>query len=280
MTETTTALDGGAITGWAAGVPFTALPPAGGAGEPAPLVVTWHMMDAPRSDAAFAAALPLAAVPAWRVHLGMPWVGRRPRDGGYEEALADPMLGYVEPVVQQATDEFPAALDALREMFAFRDGPIGVVGASLGGNVALDVVARLPVEVAAVALVNPAIRARTAVEVFTAAAGTTYDWSETALTAADRLDFVAQAGLVSARRPAPAVLLVSGALDYPNSRADADALVTALQAEYQEPDRVRLTTIEGLDHPLAERPGLEPAPQLPLAKVVDRVVGDWLCAHL
>ena len=36
------------IIGTAAGVPFTALPPAGSG--PAPLVVTWHMMDAPCTD--------------------------------------------------------------------------------------------------------------------------------------------------------------------------------------------------------------------------------------
>jgi hypothetical protein len=51
-----------AIIGTAAGVPFTALSPPGGG--LAPLVVTWHMMDAPCTDAAFAAALPLSGVAA------------------------------------------------------------------------------------------------------------------------------------------------------------------------------------------------------------------------
>src|SRR4051794_16105062 len=51
------------ITGTAAGVPFTALPPAGAVDGPAPLIVTWHMLDAPRTDAAFAAALPMTGVP-------------------------------------------------------------------------------------------------------------------------------------------------------------------------------------------------------------------------
>src|ERR671914_2363759 len=70
------------ITGTAAGVPFTALPPADGG--PAPLILTWHMLDAPRSDAAFAAALPMNDVPAWRVHLGMPMCGARMVDGRTE----------------------------------------------------------------------------------------------------------------------------------------------------------------------------------------------------
>src|SRR5689334_2562714 len=90
------------ITGWAAGVPFTALPPAGA--EPvAPLVVAWHLMDPPRSDAAFAAALPLTGVPAWRVYLGLPTVGRRPVEGAFEAAQSDPMLRFVDPLVRQAT---------------------------------------------------------------------------------------------------------------------------------------------------------------------------------
>ncbi|WP_285509817.1 hypothetical protein [Actinokineospora sp. NBRC 105648] len=37
-------------TGTAAGAPFTALPPANGGA--AALIVTWHMMDPPRSNAA------------------------------------------------------------------------------------------------------------------------------------------------------------------------------------------------------------------------------------
>ena len=52
------------ITGTAAGVPFTALPPTTTIDGPAPLIVTWHMLDAPRTDAAFAAALPMIGVPA------------------------------------------------------------------------------------------------------------------------------------------------------------------------------------------------------------------------
>lgn len=73
------------ITGTAAGVPFTALPPADDG--PAPLLLTWHMLDAPRSDAAFAAVLPLHDLPAWRVHLGMPMCGARMVDGRMDAGL-------------------------------------------------------------------------------------------------------------------------------------------------------------------------------------------------
>src|SRR3954454_17224009 len=141
-----------AIIGTAAGVPFTALPPAGGG--PAPLVVTWQMMDAPCTDAAFAAALPLAGVAAWRVHLGLPWCGARSYPEGYELSRRDPMMLYVDPVVRQAAEEFPAALAALRKQFPLADGPVGIVGGSLGGAVALSVTASGAVPVAALALVN------------------------------------------------------------------------------------------------------------------------------
>jgi dienelactone hydrolase len=275
-----TASGTGAITGWAAGVPFTALPPGGDPAAPAPLVLTWHMMDAPRSDAAFAVALPLTGVPAWRVHLGMPMVGRRPVEGAYEEALADPMLRYVGPVVDQAADELPAVLDELRDRFPLTAGPIGVVGGSLGGTVALNVLARQPVPVAAAALVNPAIRARTVVAIFTEAAGTEYVWDDNSRPAADRLDFVANAALITGRDPQPALLVVSGELDYPISRTDARELMNELRSGYADADRIQMTTIPGLDHPIAARDETEPAKQIPLAKLVDAAITDWFGKHL
>src|SRR3977135_4737100 len=70
------------ITGQAAGVPFVAAPPANGARASAPVVVAWHLMDPPRSEAAFAAALPLDGLDAWRIYLGLPMHGSRlPSDG-------------------------------------------------------------------------------------------------------------------------------------------------------------------------------------------------------
>jgi hypothetical protein len=56
----------------AAGVPFVAVPPETGPRPAAPAVVAWHLQDAPRTEAAFAAALPLAGLDAWRIYLGCP----------------------------------------------------------------------------------------------------------------------------------------------------------------------------------------------------------------
>jgi pimeloyl-ACP methyl ester carboxylesterase len=266
------------ITGIAAGVPFTALPPVGAG--PAPLLVTWHQMDSPCTNAAFAAALPLHEVPAWRVHLGMPLCGARSlpdRDAAFVELVRrDIVLAYIDPVVRQAADEFPAALAELRERLPVDDGPIGVVGSSLGGAVALRVLARREIPIAAAAVVNAGIRARSVVGLVEGVAGEPYRWHDESQRIADRLDFVARAEDVAG----PPVLVVSGELDFPDLRTDAAELAGALRERYAEPEHVRLVTIPGLAHPLAEPPGVEPAPQLPAAKAVDDVMTEWFLRHL
>ena len=272
------------ITGTAAGVPFTALPPTVPVEGAAPLVVTWHMMDAPCTDAAFAAALPMARVPAWRVHLGMPLCGARMLDGGMgavvELSRRDTIMAYLDPVVRQAVEEFPATLAEVRERLPMETGPIGLVGGSLGGAVALRVLAESPIPVAAAALVNPAVRARSVVGLVETVTGTPYPWTNTSTKAADDLDFVAHAADIAARRPQPPLLLVSGEQDFPALRTDAAELVDALREHYAEPEHVQLSTVVGLSHPLAERPGLVPAPQIPTAIVVDRAVTAWFVQHL
>lgn len=260
------------ITGTAAGVPFTALPPAGGGR--APLIVTWHMLDAPRTDAAFAAALPMAGVPAWRVHLGMPMCGARMVDGRVDAVLEligrDPLLAFLAPVVHQAADEFPAALAALRDQLPVDDAPVGVLGASLGGAVALEVLATGRTPVSAVALVNPAVRVRSVVGLFEA--GSPYPWTAEADKTADELDFVARTADLTVQPP---LLLVSGEQDHPALRADATALVESLRGRYAHPDDVELASVPDLPHALADEPGLEPAPQLPRAEVVDGILTRW-----
>ncbi|MFI5565250.1 alpha/beta hydrolase family protein [Amycolatopsis japonica] len=272
------------VTGTAAGVPFTVLPPSAEVSGPAPVVVAWHMIDAPRSDAAFAAALPLAGVPAWRVYLGMPLCGARMVDGGMdavvERAKRDAMLAYVDPFVRQAALEFPAALAELRERFGFDTSRTAVVGGSLGGAVALTILATREIPVRAAALINPAVRARSVVGLVEGMLDRPYPWNDEAEQAADQLDFVARSGEISARETQVPLLLVSGEDDYPSLRTDADDLVSALRERYARPDDVQLARVAGLAHPLAEEPGIEPAPQLPIAKLVDDTVAEWLVRHL
>ncbi|TDV55298.1 alpha/beta fold hydrolase [Actinophytocola oryzae] len=251
------------ISGVAAGVPFTALPPANG--EAGQLVVTWHMLDAPRTDAAFAAALPMTGVPAWRVHLGLPMCGARMVDGSMDAVVAltsgDPLRDLVDGLTRQALEEFPAALTALRATLPVTDGPIGILGGSLGGLVALRVLTS-GTPVAAAALVNPLVRARTYFEVIGREQPTA------AREPADELDFVARAAEL-----AMPLLVVSGEHDLPPFRADARALADAAP-------NAELRTVPGLGHPLAEEPGLERAPQRPTARVVDEALTEWFTRHL
>ena len=257
------------ITGTAAGVPFTALPPADSG--PAPLIVTWHMLDAPRSDSAFAAALPMNDLPAWRVHLGMPMCGARMVDGSTDAIVEllqkDPLMSVLHPFVQQATEEFPAALVSIRAQLPVHDGPVGVLGGSLGGAVALRILADTETPVFAGAVVNAAVRLRSVVDLFPG----DYPYDAESESVVDSLDFVAKADIIAGRAP---LLVVSGELDHPALRADALDLVAALG------DRAELLSVPGLAHPLADEPGIEPAPQLPLVREVDAGLTTWFRHHL
>jgi alpha-beta hydrolase superfamily lysophospholipase len=236
-------------------------------------VIAWHLLDAPCTDPAFAAALPLAEVPAWRVYLGLPLCGRRSAPNGQqaivELAREDIVLRYIDHLVRTAAGEFPAALAEIRARFDIADGPIAVVGGSMGGAVASLVLAEGTVPIAAAALLNAAIRARSVAEVVGSGMEIPYTWTDASRQAADRLDFVARAGDIAAS--GAAVLVVSGELDHPPLRADALELAAALDA--------KLLSVPGLDHALAQRPGIEPAPQIPNAKLIDGEVTHWFNEH-
>lgn len=261
-----------AVTGIAAGVPFLALPPAGTT-APAPAVVTWHLMDPPRSERAMAAALPMNGLGAWRVHLGMPMFGERAPEGGPDEffrlAAEDYVLNVAEPVTEQGAGELPAALAELRNRLPIADAPIGVVGGSAGATIALEVVARGEVPVAAAAVVSPVVQLAAAVGANERRFGVTYPWSDRSRAVADRFDFVRRAAELTAP-----VLLVTGEQDDAAFREPAAALQRALG----EPST--LVTIAGMEHALADEPGLDPAPQTPHAAAADAELTVWFRRHL
>lgn len=268
------------LTGTAAGVPYVALPPADGAGT-APLVLAWHLGSPPRSETAMAAALPLAGLAAWRVYLGLPMLGSRPPEGGLDEFFRlfreDVVLNVFEPVIRAATDEFPAALAELRERLPIGDGPLGLVGGSTGAWVAQSVLADTDLPVSTVALVSPAIRLESVVARYERLWDFTYPWGERSRAVAERLDFVARADELAARDAA--TLLVVGALDDAEGfREPAEQLREALAR--RSPERAKLIEIPGMGHPLAEEPGLEPAPQTAHAAEVDAAVARWFGRHL
>ncbi len=275
---------GNMITGTAAGVPFVVTPPAAARPDTAPAVLAWHLMDAPRTEAAFAAALPLAGLDAWRVYLGLPMSGSRLPEGGYEELMRlgyeDAVLNLQGPVTAQAAAEFPAALDELRGRLGLGGGPVGVLGGSVGAAVALLAVTDSDVAIDAAVLVNPLVQLRAAVEAMGRQFGVAYPWSEESLRVAERLDFVARAAEV-ALAGEPAVLLVVGEDDDPDGfQRPAGELRDALAKEYRDGDRVDLVSVPGMAHALAEEPGIEPAPQTRHAAAVDRHAVRWFRRYL
>jgi alpha-beta hydrolase superfamily lysophospholipase len=276
----------GPVSGVAAGVPYVALPPAGrpDGREPAPLIVAWHLNDPPRSAAAMASALPLSAVGAWRVYLDLPMHGRRQLPGGLEEFMRlgyqDAVLKAFEPQVSQATDEFPAVLAELRARLPVTDGPIGVMGASIGTLPAQLVMAGGAAQVSTAALISPVIQLAEVVAANERRFGVSYPWSEASRAVAARFDFVSRAREIAARDPQPAILLVTGAEDDPAFPLQAQRLHSELRQRYGDPGRVGLTTVPGMRHAFAAEPGIEPAPQTAEAKLVDAAVTDWFSRHL
>jgi len=187
------------------------------------------------------------------------------------------LTAFLAPFAYQAADEFPAALAALRDQLPVDEEPVSVLGGSLGGAVALEVLTTQRTPLRAVALVNPAVRIRSVVPLVEGLAGHAYRWTAESHKAADDLDFVARAGDLTAQPP---LLLVSGERDHPELRTDAAALVDALREHYAHPDEVKLIGVPDLAHPLADEPGLEPAPQLPTARAVDEILTQWFLRQL
>jgi hypothetical protein len=86
--------------------------------------------------------------------------------------------------------------------------------------------------------------------------------------------WVAQSVLTDTDVPVSAVALD----DEGGFRRPAEQLRQALSR--RAPERTALAQIPGLEHALADEPGLEPAPQTARAARVDAAVTAWLGRHL
>jgi dienelactone hydrolase len=257
------------ISGQAAGVPFVALPPAGGPRASAPVVVAWHLLDPPRTEAAFAAQVPLS--------------GSRLPAGGWDELMRrtheDAVLNLHRPIADGATEELGPALADLRRRLGIDPGPIGVMGGSAGAGVAQLVLAEAGLEIAAAVLINPVVRLRRVVDVISRRFGASYPWSDESSAVADRLDFVARAATSGGGDPRTAVLVVVGEEDDACFREPAAELVAALRRS-DAASPAELVTVPGMAHPLTDEPGIEPAPQSPQAAVVDGLAVRWFQRYL
>ena len=271
------------VTGHAAGVPFVAVPPVGGPRPSAPVVAAWHLLDPPRTETAFAAAVPLKGLDAWRLYFGLPLSGSRMRAGGWEELLRlgyeDAVLKLDMPVVYGAAAEFPEAFRELRARLGFDPEAIGVMGGSIGAAVAQLLLAEGELDVSASVLISPVVQLRRSVDAMARQFDVTYPWSDKSDAVAERLDFVARAADIALPHQ-PAVLFVVGEQDDPAFREPAAELAEALRQRYGTDERARLVTVRGMAHALAEEPGTEPAPQTPHAQVVDRLAVEWFQRHL
>ena len=260
-----------ALTGTAAGVPYVLRPPATPRAD-APLVLAWHLMDAPRTERAFAAALPLEGLDAWRIWLGLPLCGSRALDPeeGMRLAFADAVLNIHGPANEQAVAELPAALAALRAEHGIGDGPVGVLGGSAGAGVAGAVVVEKVLPVRAAVLVSPLVELRPVVAVLARTFGIDYVWSDASEAVADRMDLVARSDGFA---DTPVRLVVGADDDAEAFLHPAQRLRDAVTARGTAAD---LHVIEGMGHALAEEPGLDPAPQTARAAEVDRLAVAWL----
>jgi len=271
------------VTGAAAGVPYLAVPPIHERPD-APLVLVWHLLDAPRTEAAMAAALPLADLDAWRVYLGLPLCGTRSPEGGPEALFAlaeqDIVRNVHRPVALGALEEFPAAYAALREQLGVGSGPVALVGGSLGAAVAqlvlLEAMPAMGVEVAAAVLLSPVTQIRAVLDAVGREFGVDYPWDGDTPEFAGRLDFVARAAEFARAGRTPIRLIVGSEDDVDGFLAPAERLRDALETRYREPTLLDLVTVAGMAHGLADEPGMEPAPQTETAKAADALAVAWL----
>jgi pimeloyl-ACP methyl ester carboxylesterase len=231
-------------------------------------------MDAPRSVAAFAAALPLDGLDAWKVYLGLPTFGARSPPGGVDEVmklLAADAPGLVHgPVHSQAAEEIPAAwADLCRTLGIGADVSVGLVGGSMGAAIASEVLARGTSGATAAVLVSPLLQLRPMIDAASPQFGG-YDWTDAGTAAAEQLDYEARASELVAS--GAAIRIIVGADDEQAIVSSALTVAAAIGADVQ--------LLDGMEHALAEEPGIEPAPQTEVAKRVDPIAAEWLREHL
>jgi pimeloyl-ACP methyl ester carboxylesterase len=185
------------LTGTAAGVPYVALPPADESGQDT-VVVAYHLLDEPRTEDEFAAAVPLNGLNAWRIYFGLPMSGKRLPRNSPEELwrliVQDAVRNVHRHVTLGALEEFPAAFAAARAQLGIGDaGRVGVMGGSMGGAVAQLVLADGGVDIDAAVLINPVVRFRDTIDALSRMHGQPYAWTPETDAVADRLDFVRRA---------------------------------------------------------------------------------------
>ncbi len=255
------------------GVPYVLRAPRGRNAQ-APLVVGWHLLDPPRTEGAFAAALPLDGLDAWKLYLGLPMSGTRMPAGGPDALfgmLAEDAPGLVHgPIHAQAVAEAPATIAEVRDTAGIADGvAVGLMGGSMGGAIVAELLATRAITAQAAVLANPLLDLRTMIDAVSPAFGG-YSWTARGATAAARIDYVGRAHEVAAA--GAAIRVISGRADEPWFIASTDAFAAAAGADLQR--------VVGVGHALADEPGIAPAPQTDAARAYDALAVDWFARRL
>lgn len=235
--------------------------------------MAWHLLDPPRTEAAFAAAIPLSGLDAWKLYLGLPLSGARLPAGGIDELmgmLATDAPGLVHgPIHRQAVAEAPAALAEVRALAGIPDdAPVGLIGGSMGGAVVAELVADGALGARAAVLLNPLLDLRTMIDAVAPSFGG-YTWTPDGDAAAARIDYVRRAGEFAGRA---AIRVVSGLDDEPYFVESARDFAAATEADLQR--------VDGVAHALADEPGIEPVAQSAAARAYDALAVEWFRGRL
>ena len=250
--------------------PYVVVPPAGGPRSDAPVVIAYHLLDFPNNERAFAAAVPLDGLDAWKVYLGLPLSGARTPAGGLWPLLMDDaVLKVHQHVVFGALAELPEAFAAVKDRYGIADGtPLGVLGGSMGGAAAHLVIAESGLDIRAAVLINPVVQFRDSIDGIAAHHGGSYAWSPASDEVAARLDFVARAEDIGHA----AIRYVVGADDM------VDAILAPVDRVVARLPRADLRVVPDMAHAVADED--EAAPRTPQAKIVDGLAVDWFRKHL
>lgn len=276
-------------TGTAAGVPFLALPPAVSAPAPAPLVIGLHAFEPPRSESALSGAIPMSALPAWRVYLGLPLFGARLPEGGVPEinrrGERDYLVELFGPVVEEAAAELRKVDAELRSFLPIADVPTGLVGVGAGATAVLLALAENRLPIGAAAVVNPIVDPTLLMAARERRTGTPYRWNTRAQRTRGWLDMSARAPEIT-RNHTP-LLMVGGGADEvsppDHGRAFHDDLARGLGGATDAPGHehaLRHIVVPDLAHSIGPEPGLEPGPLTPAGVLVDRALTEWFHRHL
>ena len=261
------------VSGTEAGVPFVAYAPQPPRGSKAPVVIAWHLLDAPQHRACDGRC-PSPGRPRLLADLsGAANDGRLVRcPAAIEEVMR---LGYEDavrnlhsPIAEQAAAEFPARRSpSCASGSLWIPTRVALLGGSAGAAVAqlvlLERTRESGITPRALVLISPVIRLRALVDALAVQFGFRYPWDDGSLDLARRLDFVDRADEFVGAGGVPDP-------DHRRSRGRRGRCPHPVRAIERRTDRAATPTrsdvdrvvVPGMAHALADDPSDDPAPQI------------------